>query len=127
MDHQIKIKLSEFRQLARQLLCPDENSEYYYPDERQRAQLQLTAYFNELLQVKGETSEEEAQICLALLVGNSVMLYRKGKDVQMVLDRAGLVLPMLDASPLKHDLLMSCYYETEMEELAEEAKKQEKN
>ena len=77
-----------------------------------------------LYSVKGDTPEEEAGICLALLMGYNATIYSdKDKEAkkQSILDRAWEVLEQLPPSLLKCQLLTYCYGEVFEEELAQEA------
>ena len=73
--------------------------------------------------VKGSTVEEQADVCLALLMGYSASFVDHGekqKHVQEVLDRCWDILDTLPASLLKLRLLTACYGEVFDEPLADE-------
>lgn len=75
--------------------------------------------------VKGSTTEEQASVCLALLMGYSASFIdygEKQKHVQEVLDRCWDILDVLPASLLKLRLLTLCYGEVFDEPLADEAR-----
>ena len=75
--------------------------------------------------VKGSTTEEQASVCLALLMGYSASFIdygEKQKRVQEVLDRCWDILDVLPASLLKLRLLTACYGEVFDEPLADEAR-----
>ena len=75
--------------------------------------------------VKGSTTEEQASVCLALLMGYSASFIdygEKQKHVQEVLDRCWDILDVLPASLLKLRLLTACYGEVFDEPLADEAR-----
>ena len=75
--------------------------------------------------VKGSTTEEQASVCLALLMGcsaSSIDYGEKQKHVQEVLDRCWDILDVLPASLLKLRLLTACYGEVFDEPLADEAR-----
>ena len=64
--------------------------------------------------VKGSTVEEQANVCLALLMGYSASFVDHGekqKHIQEVLDRCWDILDALPASLLKLRLLTACYGE----------------
>ena len=64
--------------------------------------------------VKGSTIEEQANVCLALLMGYSASFIDHGekqKHIQEVLDRCWDILDALPASLLKLRLLTACYGE----------------
>lgn len=75
--------------------------------------------------VKGSTVEEQANVCLALLMGYSASFIDHGEKkahVQEILDRCWNVLDALPASLLKLRLLTICYGEVFDESLADEAR-----
>ena len=74
---------------------------------------------------KGRTVEEQANVCLALLMGYSASFIDHGekqKHVQEVLDRCWDILEVLPASLLKLRLLTACYGEIFDEPLADEGR-----
>ncbi|RHL06025.1 MULTISPECIES: UpxZ family transcription anti-terminator antagonist [Bacteroides] len=78
----------------------------------------------ELYNTRGTTVEEEAELCLGLLVAFAATIYDNGSKqeyVQNVLDRSWEVLPKLSPSLLKVRLLTYCYSEFYDESLAKEA------
>ncbi len=73
----------------------------------------------------GTTVEEQANVCLSLLMGYSASFVDHGEKqqhVQEVLNRCWDVLDTLPASLLKLRLLTACYGEVFDEPLAEEAR-----
>ena len=75
--------------------------------------------------VKGSTVEEQANVCLALLMGYSASFIDHGekqKHIQEVLDRCWDILDVLPASLLKLRLLTACYGEVFDESLADEGR-----
>lgn len=75
--------------------------------------------------VKGSTIEEQANVCLALLMGYGASFIDHGEKqqhVQEVLDRCWDILDVLPASLLKLRLLTVCYGEVFDEPLADEAR-----
>ena len=74
---------------------------------------------------KGGTAEEQANVCLALLMGYSASFIDHGekqKHVQEILDRCWDILEALPASLLKLRLLTACYGEVFDEPLADEGR-----
>ena len=72
----------------------------------------------------GTTVEEQANVCLALLMGYSASFVDHGEKqqhVQEVLNRCWDILDTLPASLLKLRLLTACYGEVSDEPLADEA------
>ena len=73
----------------------------------------------------GSTPEEQANVCLALLMGYSASFIDHGekqRNVQEILDRCWNILDALPASLLKLRLLTACYGEVYDEPLADEAR-----
>lgn len=74
---------------------------------------------------KGITVEEQANVCLALLMGYNASFIDHGEKqqhIQEVLDRCWDLLDALPASLLKLRLLTACYAEVFDEPLADEAR-----
>lgn len=72
----------------------------------------------------GDTAEEEAELCLSLLVAFNATFCddgRKQQYIQHILDRCFEVLPQLSPSLLKVRLLSYCYGEVYETDLAQEA------
>ena len=75
--------------------------------------------------VQGSTVEEQASVCLALLMGYNASFIDHGETrehVQKILDRCWDILDTLPASLLKLRLLTACYGEVFDEPLADEAR-----
>ncbi|NDV81539.1 UpxZ family transcription anti-terminator antagonist [Bacteroides sp. 51] len=116
---------NELYQSAHLLLHLGEDGSPIYADKFRQLNTEVTRLLNELYPVKGSSNEEEAEICLALLMGFSSAIYSvEGQEekVQVVLDRAYAVLQELELSLLKCRLLLCCYAETRDKELMLEAK-----
>ncbi|RGT58269.1 MULTISPECIES: UpxZ family transcription anti-terminator antagonist [Bacteroides] len=76
--------------------------------------------------VQGSTVKEQADICLALLMGYNASFIDHGEKqehVQEVLNRCWDILEVLPASLLKLRLLTACYGEVYDDPLADEARK----
>lgn len=74
---------------------------------------------------QGSTSEEQASVCLALLMGYNASFIDHGEKqahIQEVLDRCWDILDVLSPSLLKLRLLTVCYGEVFDEPLADEAR-----
>ena len=75
--------------------------------------------------IKGSTVEEQASVCLALLMGYNASFIDHGEKrghIQEILDRCWDILDILPASLLKLRLLTACYGEVFDEPLADEAR-----
>lgn len=95
-----------------------------YVDEFTRLNRNVYEQAMELYKTHGATDEEEAELCLGLLVAFAATVYDNGHKqqyVQSVLDRCWEVLPKLAPSLLKVRLLTYCYSEFYDEGLAKEA------
>ena len=83
-----------------------------------------TSLYNSVFQ--GSTVEEQANVCLALLMGYNASFIDHGEKqghVQEVLNRCWDLLEALPASLLKLRLLTACYGEVYDEPLVDEARK----
>ena len=95
-----------------------------YADQFTRLNRDVYERAIELYNTRGTTVEEEAELCLGLLVAFAATIYDDGSKqecIQSVLDRSWEVLPKLSPSLLKVRLLTYCYSECYDEELAKEA------
>lgn len=83
-----------------------------------------TALYNS--SCKGSTVEEQANVCLALLMGYNASFIDHGEKqehIQEILNSCWDILEVLPASLLKLRLLTACYGEVYDEPLADEARK----
>ena len=81
-------------------------------------QRELAQCMTELVCKEGSTAEEEAEIVLAILMGYTIVV-RNPLHIDIALERAERVLPLLENSVLKCYLAAFCYTETGDEELAD--------
>lgn len=120
----IRTEAEALQHTARKLLFLGKDEQPIYTDDFSRLNREIYEQINVLYRTKGKTVEEEASICLALLMGYSACLYGNatdGRKKQSILNRAGKVLDLLPSSLLKCRLLVYCYGEVYDEELAREA------
>ena len=85
-----------------------------YSDDFCRLNKDVLVKSDSLFSAKGSDIEEEANLCLALLMGYNATIYDygdKGQKKQAVLDRIFNILEQLPASLLKVRLLTYCYGE----------------
>jgi len=117
-------KTKELQRVAYRISYCEDEDEYSYLDKYMEVTSWISFSCKELLHVKGTTDEEEAEICLAILVGYSAIIRNRENDenVQKALDRAFKVLPSMSLSFIKCQLLIYCYAETYERRLADEAK-----
>lgn len=95
-----------------------------YSDDFCRQNKDVLVKSDSLFSAKGSDIEEEANLCLALLMGYNATIYDYGdkqEKKQSVLDRTYNVLEQLSASLLKVRLLTYCYAEFYDEDLVKEA------
>lgn len=95
-----------------------------YSDDFTRFNKSVLTLSDALFSCKGHDAEEEANLCLALLMGYNATIYDMGnkeKRKQAVLDRAFVALEQIPTSLLKVRLLMCCYGEVYDEGVLEEA------
>lgn len=102
-----------------------ENGTPIYADEFANLNTRVLQLAEDLFATSGETPEQEAEICHLLLASFNATVYDYGDKqsrIDKVLDRIFTVLNNLNNSPLKCELLLDVYGETEEKELLEEAK-----
>ena len=97
-----------------------------YSDELARMSGETFRLCNELYDggLHGASPEEEASLCLALLLGYNATLCDHGdrqQRIQQVLEHSWKVLPHMSDPLLKVRLLTYCYSECYEEELADQA------
>ena len=91
-------------------LLPDGSNLDIYADDLSFLNKSIHDQINELYFQHGRTSEEEATLCLALLMGYSVSMYANPEDElkkHTILLRTRNILSLLPPSPLKEDLLLT--------------------
>ena len=101
-------KIDNLLRSAYRLLPAGSNTENLYADDFSLLNKNVHDLINELYSQKGRTIEQEATLCLALLMGYSVSMYANPEDElkkQTVLLRTLKVLSLLPLSPLKEQLL----------------------
>lgn len=102
-------KIEALQSKAHQLIHLGDKEGVAYADDLSRLNREVHELINVLWNKKGKTVEEEARICLVLLMGYSVSMYANPSDVekrQCVIDRACSVLEKLPAGLLKCQLLV---------------------
>lgn len=118
-----KDRIKALQQLSRRLLLQEGEETEIYVGDWGRLNRETSRLIASLFSKKGKTLEEEAEICLALLMGYAACIYITGREtkIQTVLNRCWKILDKLTPSLLKCRLLVFCYGETYAEELATEA------
>ena len=94
-----------------------------YSDQFIRLNREVFHQANKLYDLQGANSEDEAFLCISLLMAYNATLYNNGdkqERIQNILDRSWKVLDQLSPSLLKVRLLTYCYGEVYDNELAGE-------
>lgn len=110
---------------AHTLLHLGEDGSSIYAGEFCRLNTEVTRLLNELYPLKGASDNEEAEVCLSLLMGFSATIYNLEEQetkLQAILDRAFAVMDKLEPLLLKCRLLLYCYAEVQDKKLMEDAK-----
>lgn len=114
----------ELQHVAHELMYLGMDGEPVYSDTFCRLNKEVLVKSDSLFTSKSSDIEEEANICLALLMGYNATIYDNGdkeQKKQAVLDRIYNVLDKLPASLLKVCLLTYSYGEVYEEVMLEEA------
>lgn len=115
--------LSLYR-LSRKLLYLGTDGAPVYSDELARLNREVWSQACRLSGLHGSTPDEEAFLCLTLLLAYDATLYDNGdkwERVQRLLERSLPVLEILSPSPLKAHLLVRCYGVVFDDDLARQA------
>lgn len=114
----------ELQHAAHELMYLGMDGEPIYSDHFCRLNKEVLANSDSLFPSKGSDTEEEANLCLALLLGYNATIYDDGdkeQKKQIVLNRIYDILEKLPASVLKVRLLTFCYGEIYEESMLQEA------
>ena len=114
----------ELQHLAHELMYLGMDGAPIYSDDFSRLNKDVLIKSDSLFLSKGSNAEEEANLCLALLMGYNATIYDNGdkeQKKQVVLDRIFDVLERIPASLLKVRLLTHCYGEVCEEAIVQEA------
>ena len=117
-------QIEQLQRLAHELLYLGVDGAPIYTDHFRQLNKEVLEQSDALYPQRGATPEEEANICLALLMGYNATISNQGdkeEKKQVVLNRCWDVLDQLPATLLKCQLLTYCYGEVFEEELAKEA------
>lgn len=120
----LQTQIEELRDVTHRLLHLGEDVGFVYADDFSALNREVHARLLTLYNKKGKTVMQEAELCLALLMGFSACMYANPSDEkkkQQVLNRSGRVLDKLPDSLLKCQLLTFCYGEVYDENLAKKA------
>lgn len=114
----------ELQRIAHELMCFGMDGTPVYSDTFCRLNKEVLVLSDSLFPVQGSGTEEEANVCLALLMGYNATIYDNGdkeQKKQIALNRACELLGRLPASLLKIRLLAYTYGEVYEESLLQEA------
>ena len=104
----------ELQRVAHELMYLGVDGAPIYSDTFCRLNKDVLVRCDSLFPLRGAAPEEEANLCLALLLGYNATIYDYGdkeRNKQHVLERASEVLEQLPPSLLKVRLLTYCYGE----------------
>lgn len=104
-------KIENLKSLANNLLHIGDRQDNVFVDDFTLLNKSIYDLINELYSQRGKTLEQEATLCLALLMGYSVSMYANPDDEfkkQSVLKRSRKILPTLPPSSVKEQLLVFC-------------------
>ena len=110
---------------AHELLHLGEADGFVYAEDVSGLNKEVYDLVNQLWDQKGQTDEEEARLCLSILMAYNGMIYANAFDEKKrrsVFSRACNVLSKLSPSILKCQLLVYCYVENYDNKFMQEAK-----
>lgn len=104
-------KIDSLYSLADRFLHIGDQNGYVYADDLSLLNKSIHTLINELYSQRGKNVEQEAALCLALLMGYSVSMYANWEDEskkQAILARSWKILPTLSPSQTKERLSALC-------------------
>ncbi|MDD3037290.1 UpxZ family transcription anti-terminator antagonist [Bacteroides sp.] len=107
----LQIKIENLLSSVHRLLPVGSDMSDVYSDDFSELNHTIYHQINELYPRRGITLEQDAVLCLALLLGYSVSMYASLEDESKkhnILVRSRSILQTLSASPLKERLLTVC-------------------
>lgn len=108
---ELQDKIIHLHDLAHRLLHIECSGSYLYADDLSQLNKDIHDEMNELYPLRGNTLEQDASLCLALLLGYSVSMYTDWEDDlkrETILSCSLELLENLPPSSLKEDLLTVC-------------------
>lgn len=120
----LQVYIDELQQTAHKLLHLGEDTGFVYAEDLSRLNNRVHKLIHDLYNKKGKTIEQEASLCLAVLMGYAGSMYANPSDEkkkQQILNRCWVVLEKLPDSLLKCQLLIFCYGEIYERDLADAA------
>ena len=107
-------KIDKLQNTVHALLHKSHSMECVYIDDIARLNKEIHEQINDLYPCHGKTAEQEAALCLSLLMGYSVSMYANSEDEakkKTVLRRSQMILKNQLPSPLKIQLHLSVLLE----------------
>lgn len=104
-------KIEDLHNMANHLLHIGEKEGYLYIDDFSELNKEIHNKINDLYPRNGKTPEQEASLCLAILMGYSVALYANPDDEEKkraILIRSQKIIDILPDSQLKQQLSAVC-------------------
>ena len=104
-------KIDRLLDSVRMLLPDGSNIGFVYSDDLANLNKSIHDQMDELYIRRGETVEQEATLCLAVLMGYNVSMYANSDDEkkkQFMLERSKYILSQLPHSQLRTRLLYCC-------------------
>lgn len=108
---ELQERIFHLHNLACRLLHIECSGSYLFADDLSQLNKDIYDEMDELYPLRGGTPEQDASLCLALLLGYSVSLYSSLEDDlkrENILSRSLELLVTLPPSSLKDDLLTVC-------------------
>lgn len=106
-------EINNLYNLASRLLRIESSGGYLFADDLPQLNKEIHHKISELYLLHGSTTEQEASLCLAILMGYSVMIYANSEDEirrNLILERSRKLLEVLAPGSLK-DMLLNVYKE----------------
>lgn len=124
MKDNLQTQIQGLHEVSHRLLSLGEDTGYVYADELSRLNHEVRVLIDAVWRRKGKDSVQEAELCLAVLMGYNACMYANPSDRKKrasILERSCRVLEQLPDSLLKCRLLTYCYGEVYDDELAAQA------
>ena len=103
----LQLKIDTLHRSANEFLHIGDSTGYVYSDDFTRLNHDIHIQIDTLYRCKGKTIEQEAELCLSILMGYSVMMYANPSDEQKkqhILSRSHSILQQLPDTLLKSEL-----------------------
>ena len=104
-------KINKLQNTVHALLHKSHSMECVYIDDIARLNNEIHEQINDLCPCHGKTAEQEAALCLSLLMGYSVSIYANSEDEvkkRVVLRRSQKIMKKLSSTSLRFQLSTIC-------------------